>query len=234
MSQRERDLARIRKTYDRYATDGRSRLWDPANPGYARMMRDRDAALVQLLRDALSDGGSERVLDLGCGDGRLAGVVRTAGLAVESWTGVDLDPGSVGSAASAHPWATFIEAPADALPLDPARFGVVIAATLFSSLPSWEMEQAVAAEITRVLAPGGWLIWYDLRYANPSNPAVHGMSRQRIDRLFPGWQTELGSLTLLPPLARRLGPLTRPFYPLLHAVPMLRSHLVGRMRPLPT
>ncbi|MCA1570295.1 MAG: hypothetical protein LC798_08260 [Chloroflexi bacterium] len=57
---------------------------------------------------------------------------------------------------------------------------------LFSSLPSRDLEVAAANEVARVLAPGGWLIWYDLRYDNPTNPAVHGIGRSGLRRLFPG------------------------------------------------
>jgi hypothetical protein len=38
------------------------------------------------------------------------------------------------------------------------------------------------------------------------------------------------SITVVPPIARRLGPLTPVAYPILHAVPPLRSHFVGRLR----
>jgi SAM-dependent methyltransferase len=92
------------------------------------------------------------------------------------------------------------------------------------------MEAAAAREIGRVLRPGGWLIWFDLRYDNPSNPAVHGIDRRRLGRLFPRWAEEIRSCTVLPPLARRLGPTTPVLYPLLEAVPLLRSHLIGRLR----
>ena len=229
--QRDRDLATIRDTYGRYAKEGRSRLWDPSNRGYARMIRDRDAALVAILRAALPVGGAGRVLDLGCGDGALAGVARDAGLEFGAWTGADLDPASVASAQERWPWATFITASADKLPFEDRSFDVVVASTLFSSLPSWEMEAATANEITRVLAPAGSLVWYDLRYRNPANPDVHAMSLRRLERLFPGWRREVRSLTLLPPMARRLGPATPALYPVLSTVPLLRSHLVGRFFP---
>jgi len=37
-------------------------------------------------------------------------------------------------------------------------------------------------------------------------------------------------VTLLPPLARRLGPATPLAYPVLAALPPLRSHLIGLLR----
>ena len=43
------DEERIRATYRDYDADGRVRLWDTANPGYARMSRDRERDLAGLL-----------------------------------------------------------------------------------------------------------------------------------------------------------------------------------------
>lgn len=227
---RERDLEAIRSTYRRYETEGRSRLWDPTNPGYARMIRDREAALVELVRRSLPEQGG-RVLDLGAGDGSLAKVIQRAGMPIQRWVGVDLDPAALAAASAAIPWGDFFEASADRLPFGDAAFDVVVASTLFSSLPSRGLEEGVVGEIARVLRPGGWLVWYDLRYRNPVNPSVHGLSRDDLRSLFPDWTMELDSMTLLPPLARRLGPLTGALYGPLHALPFLRSHLIGRLRP---
>ena len=46
----------------------------------------------------------------------------------------------------------------------------------------------------------------------------------------PGWEIELRSSTVIPPIARRLGRTTPVMYPVLHAIPPLRSHLIGRLR----
>ena len=119
---------------------------------------------------------------------------------------------------------------ADALPFEDRAFDVVSAITLMSSLPTDRLESDTAREIARVTRPGGWLIWFDLRYDNPTNPAVHGIDRRRLEPLFPGWAQELRTSTVLPPLARRLGPSTPFLYPLLELVPPLRSHLIGRLR----
>ena len=231
MSERDRDreLGQIRAAYARYRDERRERLWDTSNPGYARMLADRDAALADLLSRSLPPTNG-RVLDLGCGDGRLALVAREANLTAQGWVGVDFDPIAVAKASGAFPWATFVEASADRLAFAAGSFDVVVASTLFSSFPSHAFEDAVAGELTRVLVPGGWLIWYDLRYDNPRNSNVHGIDADALARLFPAWPSELRSITLLPPVARRLGWLTPAIYPVLESFPPLRSHLVGRLR----
>lgn len=228
-SDRNRDLAAIRATYDRYRRENRGRLWDPSNRGFARMMLDRDLALIELIRRSLPYSGG-RVLDLGSGDGRLALVARDAQLAIETWVGVDLDPAAVVSASASVPSAMFLAASADALPFEASSFDVIVASTLFSSLPSDSLERAVAAEVARVLVPGGRLVWYDLRYNNPMNRDVHAISRERLMRTFPGWKVDVRAMTLLPPMARRLGLFTSWLYRPLELLPTLRSHYVGLLR----
>jgi hypothetical protein len=85
----------------------------------------------------------------------------------------------------------------------------------------------VASEVRRVLRPGGALLWYDFRVGNPWNPHVRAMSRRSIRALFPGWRGSFRLVTLLPPLARRLGSLTPVFYPVLGTLPPLRTHWAG-------
>jgi hypothetical protein len=103
----------------------------------------------------------------------------------------------------------------------------VQAITLFSSIFDPTMASTVAAEITRVLKPGGAVLWYDFRYDNPSNRDVHGVTARDVHALFPNLKGDLLSLTVVPPLARRLGRLTSVAYPSLALLPPLRSHLLG-------
>ena len=58
---------------------------------------------------------------------------------------------------------------------------------------------------------------------------VHIVGRSGRDwtELFPSYRAEVRSLTVAPPLARRLGGATGTLYPLLARVPLVRSHLAG-------
>ena len=89
------------------------------------------------------------------------------------------------------------------------------------------MAYNVAGEVHRVLKSGGAVVWYDFRYKNPWNPHTRPMPKQRIRQFFPDFEIHLHTVTLLPPLARRLGRLTPVLYPQLSAIPPLRTHHLG-------
>lgn len=224
---RAADLASVRDTYAGYERDGRQRLWSTSSRGYARLARELDARLERELRAATEARPGATVLDLGCGTGGLAGL--GAALAGR-WIGVDLRDDAVEAARRLHPGVEFVAASADAVPLEEGSVDVVVARVLFSSLPSAALENAVAREIGRLLNPGGRLVWLDIRYSNPTNRAVHGLGRARIRELFASWDLHLEPAGLVPPIARRLGPTTAVTYPLLAALPPLRSHLVGHLQ----
>ena len=171
--------------------------------------------------------GDRRVLDLGCGDGAvLAGLAR-CGARQDRLVGLDLRPDALAAARARCPESAFALASGTALPHPDASFDVILAFTLFSSILDDRIAGGVAREVGRVLRPGGALVWYDVRVSNPHNPAVRGMPRRRLLALFPGWRATLRPVTLLPPVARRLGRLTRVAYPALAALPQLRTHWVG-------
>jgi SAM-dependent methyltransferase len=227
-SDRAHELEIIRRRYAQYAHSDRHDLWSLSNPGFRRLVEERDAAIMRLVQRSLPWGGGT-VVDLGAGSSRLAGVAHDLALDCR-WIGVDIDPDAIARSADEYPWAEFVLGSADRLPTSADSIDVALASVLFSSLPSRQFEAAVAAELKRVLRPGGWLVWYDLRYGNPWNSSVHGIDRRRLATLFPSWAVELRSSTVLPPLARRLGLTTPILYPILEAIPPLRSHLIGRLQ----
>ncbi len=227
-AERDADLSAIRSAYAAYDDQDRSRLWSLDNPGYARGVAEVRRALVSAMTEVL-DGPRNRVLDVGCGDGSLYGEMRAAGLDVD-WSGIDLRAEPIDRARRDAPEADWRVASADRLPFADASFDVAVARVLFSSLPSDALEKAVATEIRRVVRPGGALVWFDLRYRNPTNPHVRPIDRHRLETLFPGSEISVRPVLLAPPVARRLGRLTSILYPILASIPPLRSHLVGYLR----
>jgi SAM-dependent methyltransferase len=196
------------------------------NRGQAAIVRERDSVVVELLGS--SDPPVRALLDLGCGDGAVLGMLADA-LHLDRAVGVDLLPERVERARAARPHLDIRVADGTALPFPDGSFDAVLAMTVFSSVPA-SMREALAREIARVVRPGGCFAWYDMRRRNPANPDVSPFRAADVARLLPGWPIRRRSLTLAPPIARRLGRLSPIAYPLLSAVPVLRTHEAGTAR----
>ncbi len=85
----------------------------------------------------------------------------------------------------------------------------------------------VADEITRVLAPGGALLWYDCSVNNPRNANIRKVGRKHLIQLFPKLSGKIKTVTLAPPLARFVAPRNWTLATLLGSLPLLRTHLLA-------
>ena len=224
------EIDRIRAVYARYATRDKNR----SSPGYTMCLTERDAHLRRLLGELAPNLARCRVLDAGCGYGSLLNLFHEQGAAADKLFGIDLLPNRIRTARQQYPSITFREGNAEELDFPDDWFDLVTVFTVFSSILDNRMAANVALEITRVLAPGGVIIWYDMRYPNPWNRNVRPMTKARIRDLFPTFKLELESLTLLPPVARRLGSGSNTTYPLLARASILRSHYIGLLRSNPS
>jgi SAM-dependent methyltransferase len=207
------------------------RRWDSANRGNQAIVSERRRRTRILLeRRGWLPLGERRVLEVGSGRGGELAWLQEMGASPSRLVGIDLLPDRVADAKRAYPGLEFHQGNAEHLPFPDGSFDLVLALTVFSSIFDARMAANVATEIARVLRPGGGLLWYDFRYDNPSNRDVHGVAAAQVRRLFPSLRGDLSGLTLLPPIARRLGPLTQIAYPVLGSVPPLRSHLLGLLQ----
>ncbi len=223
------EVRRLAKVYDRYrqSTTIQSK-WDESNPGNRAIVRERQKAITNLLRThGFSPLGSRKVLDVGCGSGKVLASLLNLGARPENLYGIDLLPEHIAEAKEHYPALNLQCGNAERLEFSDSSFGLVLLFTVFSSILDEQMARNVAREVVRVLQPGGGLLWYDFRYHNPRNPDVRGMALSQIRQIFPDLNMRLRVITLLPPLARQLGWLTPVFYPLLSALLPLRTHYLG-------
>jgi tRNA (uracil-5-)-methyltransferase TRM9 len=103
----------------------------------------------------------EAVLDVGCGDGRVYETFKEKDV---SYAGVDLSEDVIAKAKTR--WAKEVAAGSAAfevgdlldLPVDDGRFDVVVAAGVLHHVPSEAYRAQAAAEIARVLRPGGYAL----------------------------------------------------------------------------
>jgi ubiquinone/menaquinone biosynthesis C-methylase UbiE len=221
----EDETARLRRVYGAYAADDATqRRWDRTQPGNRQILQERAALLAEAVR-----GDEATTVDLGCGDGDVLAEVLagTGGRGI----GVDLLEPRLGVARQRHPDLAFVVANGSALPLDDACVDLLLAFTVFSSIRDGAVAAAVAAEIRRVVRPGGRVVWYDLRRSNPRNPEVRAVTEDELAALFPGWSRSMVTCTVLPPLARRAARVSPRSYRLLARIPALRTHHFAVLEP---
>ena len=208
-----------------------SKRWLPDNRGNGAILAELERRVESVLREAhLVPLTGLKILDVGCGYGHFLGLLRTLGAAPSDLHGVDLLPERIELARARHPDLDFVIGNGEELPYPHGAFDLVLLFSVLTSILDPRVQANLAAEARRMLRPGGAILWYDLRYDNPWNPHVRGLRRREITRLFPDLIPALQTTTLLPPLARRLGPFTPVLYPLLARIPLLRTHQLGLLR----
>jgi ubiquinone/menaquinone biosynthesis C-methylase UbiE len=223
------EVDRLKGVYRRYsARDFGRTKWSAANRGNQAIRGERERKTRELLeRFGLFPFADRRILDVGCGTGEQLALFERWGARPEKLFGVDLIPDRIRRARQRFPQITFQLANAESLPFHDGSFDLVSTFTVFTSILNRQMAANIGREINRILAPGGSVLWYDFRMNNPFNQHVRGVSRRRVQRLFPGFKVVLEAISLLPPLARHLGSFTDRLYGPLRAVPFLRTHLLG-------
>lgn len=221
----------IRLAFERQAVkweDLRYRSWMPGNL-FAGQGLER--ALVNLLRrNGFLPLEERKVLDVGCGSGKQLMRLLFYGARPENLVGIDLLEHEIEQARSFAPQVDFRVADATKLPFDDETFDLALAFTTFTSMRSEEARRAAAAEIRRVLRPGGALLWYDF-WINPRNRDVKALGIKDIKRLFPGCQIDAKRVTLAPPIARRLAGTSWLACAVLETIPLLRTHWLVLIRP---
>jgi SAM-dependent methyltransferase len=224
---------RIQGVYQDYDRSARVRAQrDPANRANRRDVVSRDRRLLELIDEAgLKLLSGLRLLEIGCGFGHQLGRLCQAGANPALAHGVDLLEDRIAGARAAYPEIAFAVADARHLPFPDQAFDVVLCMVVFSSILDSSVARDVAQEVRRVLAPRGAVAWYDNRYPNPANRNVRSYSRRNIEDLFPGFELRLEPITPVPPLMRRLGPLTDPVYTVAEKVPALCVRYLGLLRP---
>src|SRR6266849_6527600 len=121
---------------------------------------------------------------------------------------------------------TFILKSTHELDFAPQSFDIVHQSMMLSSIVDPETRTRTAEVLWRLLRPDGILISYDF-WLNPFNPNTVGIYGAELQRLFPyGRKVYARSLTLAPPLGRKLTILRKPVLLALEKLRFMNSHLL--------
>ncbi|MHB8656836.1 MAG: class I SAM-dependent methyltransferase [Solirubrobacteraceae bacterium] len=219
------DRGRLAETYGSYrGSPGKQRAWSVENPGNMAIRRELAEAVFQVAGEQLRS--ARRVLDAGCGGGWWLSYLSGDPSIRAQLHGVDLLDERVEAARQRVPDAQVLRGDLRKLPYEDKSMDAVFLFTALSSLFSREDCLLALFEAKRVLGPGGLVVVWEPRVPNPLNSNTLLVRRTLLRRAF-GTELRVRSLTLAPPLARRLGRRTETLYPALARLPALRTHRIA-------
>lgn len=219
---------RILTEYGRREREIRSDLYARWQPGEIFMLSGRKRIAARMLHKAeVFPKPDHQCLEVGFGSLGWLGDLITWGVKETHLHGIELDPVRASQTQKLLPMADLRLGDATRLPWACNMFQLVIASTVFTSILDRNVRKMVAEEITRVLAPGGALLWYDFAVNNPNNPHVLKVNRKELRQLFPDLSGDIRSVTLAPFLARSVASTSWVAATLLETIPLLRTHLLS-------
>jgi len=227
------DLNRLRLEYaDRERRLAGSERYSPFNQAnlFAIQQRQRET-LVLLKKVGFSSFKTHRILEVGCGSGSVLTEYLGYGADPACLHGIDLLPHRVWEAQARLPHLPLACADGRFLPFPTATFDLVLQYTAFSSILDEEVKKTMALDMLRVLRSEGVILWYDF-WLNPTNPQTRGIRPGEIRQLFPGCQFHFRRVTLAPPIARRLVPLSWLAATILEKLTIFNSHFLVVIDPL--
>ena len=229
------DTIRIQAEYQRRARDVPRDYYSLGKPANLLMHQQTVRSCIAALRRALLFPlHGRRIADIGCGSGGWLLEFMKWGADPLDLAGVDLMPDRIEAAHLKIPQADLHLGSASELPWPDGSFDIVSQFLVFTNMFDPTLKRAVAAEMLRVLKPGGGILWFDLRVDNPKNPEVRGVRRKEITELFPGCDVDLIPALLAPPVSRIVAPRSIALGEMLHILPFLRTHYAGCIRKVPS
>jgi SAM-dependent methyltransferase len=179
--------------------------------------------------------GERRLFDAGCANGKWLEICCSRWGARQTHC--------VGSDKREEPWRdwrranpeteiTFVLKSMHEIDFVPRSFDIVHQSMMLSSIVDPDTRTQTAGVLWSLLRPGGILISYDF-WLNPLNPNTVGIHYPELRRLFPeGRIVYARSLTLAPPLSRRLNKLPMEALLVLEKLRFMNTHhLVAIERP---
>jgi ubiquinone/menaquinone biosynthesis C-methylase UbiE len=225
------DLKRLRNEYagreHRFADKHFYSAFNQANL-FAIQQRERSIWSV-LSRHGFQNLKERKVLEVGCGDGGVLINFLVNGADPLKIHGIDLLYSRLKHAKKKLALSWMVNADGQSLPYSSETFDLVLQFTAFSSILDDQIKSNMAADMLRVLKPEGAVLWYDF-WLNPTNPQTRGIRPKEIRKLFPDCSYDLRKITLAPPIARRVVPISWGLALFLESLTIFNSHYLVLIR----
>jgi ubiquinone/menaquinone biosynthesis C-methylase UbiE len=217
------DIERLRQVYDHRSMQlADSDSYTFFNITNLFIIHQRERQILKLLK-AIHKLAEKQILEVGCGGGGVLLDFLRYGTPPGYLYGIDLLHNRLGSAYQRLSGSHFANADGQNLPFLSGQFDLLLQFTAFSSILDYQIKLNMAGEMLRVMKDDGWILWYDFWW-NPTNPQTAGIKPKEIRGLFPGCAFTFRKITLAPPIARRVVPISWPFALFLESLKLVNSH----------
>ena len=212
-------------------------IYSPLHPAALFLMQRRQRVIRGIIerftRNKKKHFSQCALLEIGCGCGQWTLELQQFGLLPQNYSGIELLPEAVDKGMKNHPQADIRSGDASkGLPWCDDSFDVVFQSTVFTSIPDADAKAKIANEMKRVCKSDGLILWYDFICDNPRNPNVKGVGKCEVRELFSPWECRFTSVSLAPPIARRLVPVSWFLAEVVETfMPFLRSHVIAEIKP---
>ncbi len=210
---------------------GLSRRYSLENRGNRFNFEWLHDTIAERLRSIFGELADLRLLDLGAGELFWTEKLIQMGLTPDNCIASDLLWWRLADGREQGRMIDAVTLSAAALPFGNDRFDLVSQLTMMTSVLDSNVRQMIAYEMKRVLKPGGYILWYDFRYDNPGNRNTRAIGLREMRHLFEGMDIRSETITLVPQLARKIGPALYPLLKFAAGLPILRTHYLAFIGP---
>ena len=205
-------------------------VYSPLNSSTLFMIQRRQRDIRKILASHREKMDDVKLLEIGCGEGQWLAEFQMFGFQVANLAGIELDKERAEFAKKRIIGADIQAGNGAKLPWADNSFDIVFQSTVFTSILDKETKTKVAQEMMRVCKEDGFVLWYDFAYDSPSNKNVKGIKKCETRKLFEPWNCEIRKVTLAPPIARRIVPISWLLAEKLETFfPCLRTHLIAKI-----
>jgi ubiquinone/menaquinone biosynthesis C-methylase UbiE len=195
------ELERAKQLYSsQYRIDFHNRdyVWHPRNPVSQVHSQILELAIIKAFNRLGIELVDQRILDVGCGYGRMLRFWTEMGASPRLMSGYDLAFYRLDRAHELSPHMNLVAGDASKLPYLSDSFDLVSQFSMFSSIHDERMREMAAWEFERVLRPSGWLVWYDIAAGKGGNTIP--LPKSYVQELFHGLEMKYAT----PIFSRRL------------------------------
>ena len=220
------DLQRLQQEYKNREQRLGSGFYSPFKEVNLFTLQMRQRATLTLLRKyGFCPLSQFRILEVGCYDGSKLFEYLLYGAHMDQLHGCDLMHASLLKAYEILPSLAWLCADGQNLPYPTSSFDLVLQNLVFTSILDDTVRINIAQEMIRDLQPNGMILFYDF-WLNPTNPQTRGIRLAEVQNLFPGRILEFHKITLAPPLARHIVPLSWGLALLMENLKIFNSHFL--------